>query len=317
MKKYILLLILSFFSTILFSQTDSTKIAFVAYWSLGDSYNFKVSKSKKQWKGEELTKDEQEDYIANFTVIDSTENSYTIKWSYENDLGNTYSVPQELVSKLSKYNLTEVTYKTSEYGDFLEILNWEEVGEMMNNMFDDIVEVFGEKDEIKLKALKATMLPLKEIYSSKQGIEELVFKELQYFHFPMGIELNINEEITYEEEIPNMFGGNPINTNAKLYFENVDFEEGFCVFQHERNLDPDDTKQMLEQMFSVMNFNGQEMQDALNTAYFKIDDKTTYEYYYNPGIPHRIEASREFIIDVNQDKGKGIEKTIIELVYNE
>ena len=102
MKKYLLLLILSFFSTILFSQTDSTKIAFVAYWSLGDSYNFKVSKSKKQWKGEELTKDEQEDYIANFTVIDSTENSYTIKWSYENDLGNTYSVPEELVSKLSK-----------------------------------------------------------------------------------------------------------------------------------------------------------------------------------------------------------------------
>ena len=56
----------------------------------------------------------------------------------------------------------------------------------MNSMFDDIVEFLGEEDEKKKEVLKTAMKPFKEIYSSKQGVEQLVLKELQYFHFPLG-----------------------------------------------------------------------------------------------------------------------------------
>src|SRR5690606_28168492 len=184
-----------------------TKVAFVSYWSLGDSYDFKVTKINQQWREGQLTKDQKEEYIANFTVIDSTENSYTISWSYENDLGSTYQIPEELLEKFSKYKITEIKYKTSEVGDLVEILNWKEVGETMNALFDDIVEVLGEKDVEKKEALKAAMLPFKQIYSSQQGVEQLVLKELQYFHFPLGVEFDITEPLVYDDEIPNMFGG--------------------------------------------------------------------------------------------------------------
>jgi hypothetical protein len=317
MKKVLSLIMILSISTNLFSQIDTTKVAFVSYWSIGDSYDFKVSKIKQQWKEGKLTKDQKQDYIANFTVIDSTENSYTIKWSYENDLGSTYKIPEKLLDRFSKYKITEIKYKTSEVGDLIEILNWEEVGETMNSMFDDIIEVLGNKDEKKKDALKTAMQPFKQIYSSKQGVEQLVLKELQYFHFPMGLEYDITEPLLYDEELPNMFGGKPIKAKAKLYFENVDFEESFCVVKQEMSLDPNDTKEILKQVFKQMKLGDKGMKKALKTAVFQIEDRNVYEYYYNPGIPHRIETVRETIIDIDTEKGKRIDKTIIELIYNE
>lgn len=317
MKKILIIVVILSITTNLFSQIDSTKVAFVSYWSIGDSYNFKVTKINQQWKEDKLTKDQKQEYIANFTVIDSTDNSYTINWSYENDLGNTYNIPKELLERFSKYKLTEIKYKTSEVGDFLEILNWKEVGEIMNSMFDDIIEVLGENDKKKKDALKLAMLPFKQMYSSKQGVEQLVLKELQYFHFPMGLEYDITEPLIYDDELPNMFGGEPIKAKAKLYFEDVDFEESFCIVKQEMSLNPEDTKLLLNQVFKQMKLENKELDEAFKTSVFEINDNNTFEFYFNPGIPHRIETTREFIIDINKEKGKRIDKTIIELIYNE
>lgn len=317
MKKLLKLAILFFVSTNLFGQVDTTKVAFVSYWSVGDSYNFRVTKINQQWKEGKLTKDQKQEYVAKFTVIDSTENSYTINWSYENDLGDTYKIPEELLERFLKYKLTEIKYKTSAVGEFLEILNWKEVGEIMNNMFDDMVEVLGENERHKGDALKLAMQPLKQVYSSQQGIEQLILKELQYFHFPMGLEYDIAKPLVYDEELPNMFGGEPIKAKSRLYFEDVDFEKGFCIFRQEMRLNPEDTKALLTQFFTQMKLNDKEMDEALETAVFEINDTNTFEYYYNPGIPHRIETVRESITDINKEKGRRTDKTIIQLIYNE
>jgi len=316
MRKTLSLITILLISTNLFSQIDTTKIAFVSYWSIGDSYNFKISKIKKQWKEGKLTKDQKQDYIANFKVIDSTENSYTINWSYENDLGNTYKIPEKLLDRFSKYKITEIKYKTSEVGYLIEILNWKEVGDTMNSMIVDIIEVLGDKDEMKKDALKTALQPFKQIYSSKQGVEQLVLKELQYFHFPMGLEYDITEPLLYDDELTNMLGGRPIKAKAKLYFENVDFEESFCVIKQELSLDPKDNKDLLKQFFKQMKLGNKEVKKALETAVLQIEDKNVFEYYYNPGIPHRIETIRETIIDIDKAKVKNIDKTIIELIDN-
>ena len=64
MKKILIIIVISSITTNLLSQIDSTKVAFISYWSIGDSYNFKVSKIKQQWTGGTLTKDQKQDYVA-------------------------------------------------------------------------------------------------------------------------------------------------------------------------------------------------------------------------------------------------------------
>lgn len=316
MKKK-LWLVLLIVTTHLFSQADTTKIAFVSYWSIGDSYNFHVSKINKLWKDGTLTEDHKQEYVANFTIIDSTENSYTIKWRYENDFQNIYKIPENLLERFSKYKTIEIVYKTSEVGTLIEILNWQEVGETMKNMFDDIVEVLADKDEEKKETLKTAMEPFKQIYSSKQGVEQLVLKELRYFHFPLGFEFDITEPMFYDEELPNMFGGNPIKAKTKLYFEDVDFDKSFCTIKQEMSLNPDDEREILKEVYKKMNIHDIALEKALETAVFEVNDRNTYEYYYDPGIPYKIEAIREAIFNLNKEKMKKIDKTSIELISDE
>jgi len=75
--------------------------------------------------------------------------------------------------------------------------------------------------------------------------------------------------------------------------------------------------QLLKDFFIQSKLDGEAMEKAMKTAEIKINDKNTYEYYFDPGVPHKIEAVRESIININNDKSKSIEKTIIELIYNE
>ena len=143
MNNTLTLLVLLIFTISLFGQTDTTKVAFIAYWSKGDSYDFKVTKVKKQWTNDKLTKNDSTQYIANFKVLDSTEKSYTLQWSFKNllasnyreNLNKLYEDKQAVNDIIKKYDVTKVIYKTDEYGEFLEIINWKDISTLMSNMF--------------------------------------------------------------------------------------------------------------------------------------------------------------------------------------
>jgi len=282
-------------------EEDTTKVAFVSYWSVGDSYDFKISKIKEVWKEDELTSENKQEYIANFTVTDSTESSYTITWSYKNDLGNSFQLTDEIQEKLSKYSLTEIKYKTSEVGDFLEILNWQEVSNITKSMFSDLENMLKQSDPQKARLVDRTMKPLMEMYSSKEGIESIVVKELQYFHFPLGVEFDIQEPLIYDEELPNFLGGKPIKGVGKIYFEDIDREEGFCTLKQELVIDPADSKRLLSQAFSKMKLNDKQMKKSIRNAVFEISDRNTYELN----------------MEIIDNKSRRIEKILIELQYNE
>lgn len=186
----------------------------------------------------------------------------------------------------------------------------------MLQMVNDIIETLA-KDEESKKVMKKAMDAFKKIYSSRQGIEQLVVKELQYFHFPMGYEFETNKKLEYDDELPNMFGGKPLKAKGSVIFESVNEEDGFCVVKQTLDVDSEDTKAMLKSVFIKMGFKDEKLIEALKTGNISIKDKNTYEYYYNPGIPHKIETVRETNLNLMNEKGRNFEKIIIELQYNE
>ncbi len=325
MKHKITLLLFLFLSLTLYSQIDSTKVAFVAYWSIGDDYNFKASKVKREWKNDVQTKKDSSQYIANFKVLDSTDKSYKIQWTYKNNIVSTFQEKAEKIFEdkevvnqiLKKNDLSKVIYKTNELGEFIEILNWKELGESTKLLLKEMLNSFEKKNPEKVNELRNALNPIIEIYSSKQGIEQLAISELQYFHFPFGLEYDITTPIKYEQELPNVLGGKPILADATLTFEEVDFENSFCSLKEETVINPNDTKRVVKELFKKMKIDETKTKDTIDNAIFDITDLNYYQYYYNPGVPHYIYGGRKFILKMEKTDIEKIEELYIELIYDE
>ncbi len=298
------------------AQTDSTKIAFVAYWSKGDSYDYIVTKIKKNWSGDELAKTDSSTYFANFSVIDSTETEYKIRWKYKSNFIN---LPVEFSSLLNNNSVfLEFIYRTNEFGEFLEVENWKEISEIMKKSFNLAIEkVKMEKPDIDITRLNKAMDPFLSIFTSKEGIESLVLKELQYFHFPLGIEFETSQPIIYEEEFENLIGEKPLRGDAVISFDHLDQENGFCIFNHDVTLNSEDAKTMVITLFEKMGVKDQKMEDFIGMSKFDIVDKNYFEYFYFPGVPYYIETDRIVEFIANESKNKMQEKIRIELILED
>ncbi len=318
MKAILTFLTILLSTVTIFSQDENLKkIPFISYWSIGDSYDFKITKIKQDWREGQLTKNDSSSYIANFEVLDSTATSYKIKWSHESNLMGNYNLSDEYTEQLSKYKNFDIIYTTSEVGEFLGIENWKEISEMMQGLFTDLSALMVDDSKIDQQKFNDAMKPLLSIYSSKEGIEGLLYKELHYFHFPFGVEYIEDETFEYEDALPSLLGGKPIRGDVKLYIKSVDYEEYFCELIQEMTLNPDDTKKLISKLFKQMKLSDKELKKAMKTAVFEIKDYNSYQYYYYPGVPYFIETNRTTVMDMGKEKGKRIELNRIELIFEE
>ena len=317
MKKCIFFSFLVLFSIGIIAQENRNSVSFVSYWSLGDYYEFKVTKSSRQWSGDSLTKNENNSYLASFNVIDSTASGYVVKWVYENDMGSTYDFSEEVKASLAKYDSLEVIYKTTELGAFVEVLNWKEIGEMMGNLFDELKVALAKGDETKLKALDKSFKQLKKAYSSRVGVESVLLKELQYMHYPMGYEFKLQDTLRYEDQIPNVFGGSPIKGDTELHVDSVDFEQSFCVLKQHMKLNKDDAHKFMLQYVKKIYGSGKKVKRMLKSAIYAVEDENVFEFYYNPGVPHKIATRRETTMMVGDVNMRREDDVLIELRYQD
>ena len=134
---------------------------------------------------------------------------------------------------------------------------------------------------------------------------------------PFGGEYDVTEPFFYKEEIPNLFGGEPIPGDGKIIFEDIDFESSFCVLKQEIDMDPVKALETMKAALIKMGFDEETLKKTLTDSKFDIKDRNTYEYYYYPGVPHKIVTKREIIFNVGEDKRRKVEKYLVELIYDD
>lgn len=319
MRNLIFILLATFFTPFLYAQNDST-ISFIAYWNKGDTKNYRITKKQIQTRNSEETKNQNTTYNIKCTVTDSTSDSYTIEWQYENTMLSNIEISEEFNSVIEKYKIIKIIYTTDELGSFKDIVNWKEIRDLMLALFDKLPEMVSDKSKDFSKVLK----PFKEIYSSKEGISSLILKEVQVFHYPMGLEFNIKDTLSYEELLPNMFGGDPIKGNGKFYFQTIDRENNSCTFLNKLELDTTDSKRVVVDLMNSILANKKYNSKAekekeieeLNAEFSKmsidVTDNNTFTYRYYPGWPVNIHTKRTSKITSKDSVGYRIDEIIIE-----
>nr|WP_297306860.1 hypothetical protein [uncultured Flavobacterium sp.] len=303
MRTFLYLLLVVCFSV--YSQTDSTKLTFVAYWEVGDSYNFKISKSKKEWRDQELIKNDSSQYIANFKVLEATATSYTIQWSYTDQIVDTYQKKalqlfdnnETLLELFKKMNFQKVIYQTDEFGEIKSILNSEKASKSTQFILAEMLNSFKNRTTEKIEELNYLFEPIFKLYSNSETVQNLILKEISNLHFLLGYEIDIQSPIEYEQEFSNIINDKPLYADAKLSFKEIDFENNSCIIEENIHLKEESFKEAIKDF--LLSMKQETTSELINKSIFDVHEKNEYQLYFNPGIPYQILKKRTLNLQVD------------------
>jgi hypothetical protein len=312
MKKIAIALFLVLIGT--FEVFTQEGVPFVAYWSIGDSFSYNITKSRKQVSQGVTKIDETTKYSAQITVVDSTADTYVLKGIFENQILAGTRIPEEVLKRVEKYATQEVIWVTTELGEFKYIDNWEEISTKVEELNNELVIYNEENNNTSISDLLQTSEAFLALYASKEGIEQLVFSELLLMHFPFGYEFETGKPIVYEEEFPNLLGGPPLSGEAKISVKELDLEESRCTLIQESKINPSDAKKFVQEVLKKSGVKDKEMSEAMSKA--KLDIRTTikYDYFYDPGIPLNIVSTRISEIKILGTEAVRTDSTLIERI---
>ena len=231
MKKNILLGLLLFviFKTHAQIDMNDSTAQVVGYWDNNEKQTYTVSHEKYKVKDNDTTSREFFRYVVDITVIDSTEDSYTIKWVYRD---MEFNSDNEFLKKLSSVaENTPVTIKTDELGVFLEVVNWEEIRDSIYKILDKLqVEFNG------LPNIDQMLGQIKNMYSTKESIESGTINEIQQFYLFHGGKYKLGEKINSSILLANLYGGDPFDTDVEIWLDELNPDDNNFILRMQQSV---------------------------------------------------------------------------------
>jgi hypothetical protein len=309
MRKYLLITLI-----VMSQPLVAQKILYYADWSIGDSYDFKITKIKQSWKNSVLSSSDSIQFLSNFTVIDSSDSTYTIRWSLKKNIIDTYEIPEEIVNKYSQFRIPDVIYKTNHLGQFIGIDNIDSLSFVMDLFLKESVNIIAAKANIEIEELSDKIKPILSVIESKESFNQLLFNEIILIHFPFGALLSPKKPVRYKDSYPNSLGGKPIPCNVKIEIKRVNYDSARCVFVNDVYIDQKSSKDFLTDILTTLRKNSREIKLGLKSLNFDMTDHNIFDYYYYPGIPINIDTKRTRILDLPNSSVTTIDRIKIELI---
>lgn len=206
------------------NMEDSTAQA-ISYWSKGEKQTYAMSLQRVKVKGTDTTSNELMTYDVDITVLDSTENSYTLEWFYYNYKSNTTN---ELLKKMNALaEDIKVVIETDALGVFKSVKNWQEVRDYVKKALAPM------RDEFKSVAqLKQMMDQVEAMYTSKQAIESMAIQDVQQFHTFHGAKYTLGEMLEFQMKTNNLYAPDkPFDTEVTLYLDEINPEDNNYILR--------------------------------------------------------------------------------------
>ena len=230
-------------------QDSSAQV--ITYWNLGETYEYAISYQKLRYSATDTTSDETITYDVEVSVIDSTEDSYTVRWFYKNIQSNSEN---PIIQKLTSVaNDIAIHIKIDPLGTIIGVENWEEVRDYMAAAFDTLKSQLPDMPEID-RVMEQTKL----MYSSKASIEATAIQDVNQFHNFHGGRFVLNQEVTGQLQTPNVYyPDKPFDTHVSVILEELDQENNQYRIRSYNEVDSEQltetTYEYMTQMFGEAN----------------------------------------------------------------
>ena len=244
MKRFFIISLMLFSIVNFFGQIDmsDSTMQVIGYWDLGDKQSYALTNDTYTILNGDTTKRTIIKYNVDVTVLEATESSYIIEWSYKNTFVNSYSA---LIEKCSKMNDNlKIKIKTDEFGGFQEVVNWKELKKHIESSIDNLTD-----QEKNNPDLDKVMNQRKTLYRTKAGIEQNAIKEIQQFYTYHGGKYTLGEKIESKIKVANTLGGENFDCDFTLSLDELSPEDNDGVLRMKQVVD---SKQLTEETYSYL-----------------------------------------------------------------
>lgn len=286
------------------AEIDTTLFPFIAYWSVGDTFNFEVTKIENIEKDGVVTKADTNIYRSKLEVIDSSADHYLLKYTIgEYVSNNRRELTTDEMAAIGQFsNLESIIYRTDEYGTFVRLENWQDFAVAMDTLFEHvIINQLQEQTVISEELFRRAIAPMRDIYTSESGILNKVVEEIVQLHFPFGSEFTVGDTALYNDTLGNLFGGRAIGTENRMYIEEASWSDDYVELRYFLNLTPDGAETMTKMMIAYLPgvTDTPHMEAIFKSAVVTLEDDNWYAFYNYPGIPISIDNDRYLTCKIN------------------
>lgn len=204
------------------NMADSTAQA-IGYWSKGEKQNYLITIEKTLIESGDTTSTIGSSSEVEVSILDSTENSYTIQWQFKNiKIAHDSLLEKQLLDIVP---LVKVVFSTDELGVFNELINLQEILDF----------------QIKVSGI------LKEHTRLNERIDipfiDLALQDIQHFHSFHGGSYKLGEELEAKVEIPILQTGQSIDADLTFQLEEINEDDNFFVLS---SLQKVNTQQLID-----------------------------------------------------------------------
>lgn len=214
----------------------------IGYWDKHEKQSYAITEEKIKIKKTDTISREFANYKVDITVLDSTANSYTIEWFYHDyEIETENEITKELVSITDSLR---VVIKTDELGSVLEVVNWQDIRTLTSKAINLLKEKFKE-----IPNMDKVWDQTSAIFSTKENIEAVAINEIKQFYSFHGAKYSFGEEYKAQLKVPNIYGGEPFDTNITAWLDEINSEDNNFILRTEQTVDQD---QLTEAVFSYI-----------------------------------------------------------------
>lgn len=243
-KKGILLLLLC--STIIAKgqiNFQDSSVQVISYWDLGEKYEYSVSLQKLKYTDKDTSSNETVTYDVEVSVIDSTKDSYIVRWFYKNFKSDSKNPIVQRIAALAEDIAVDI--KIDELGAVESIANLEEVRTYMMKSLDSL-----KKDYAAIPAMDKVFQQMEKLYANKSSLEATAIKDVRQFHTFHGGKYILNETATGQIKTANIYDKEkPFDTKISVVLEALDSVNNDYII---RSIQEVDAKQLTETTFKYL-----------------------------------------------------------------
>ncbi|MCH5596982.1 hypothetical protein [Niabella ginsengisoli] len=286
--KYFLSIFTLLIASVVFSQNihEDSSANYVANWGKGEKKIFYIIHNTESYESNALKSEFSFSYEAHTNILDSTKNNYTVEW--------TFHLPDKikkarpgLADSLPVYEGMKMIFKTSQTGEFIELINWQEVRDSYAKMME--ISLPQKMDS----AAKVAVEQSKALFNSKEMVESALIKEIQMFYRPYG-QLFTTNAVSVTTQLPNPFGGEPLPAQETYKVTEINPQLNYFTLVIKQDIDKVGTQKFFEGFLKKTKMDSDkaivEAKNIMNT--FEIKDYSEYKFISSIGWPKRIRYAR-------------------------